>query len=146
MMPITSFTVPLPFFAHSCRGRRRACCRAARFASPQGRRESYLSTAEGAITGATLRGRAPVAQLDRASVYGTEGQRFESSRARLRSPANSGFRDSGASRCAEEGPEKVPRFVPWTGSAEDDNVQTRPEPVFWTAMRPPPAAARSFRL
>src|SRR5215213_5097499 len=26
---------------------------------------------------------APVAQLDRASVYGTEGQRFESSRARL---------------------------------------------------------------
>src|SRR6185503_8840849 len=36
---------------------------------------------------ATLNGRfaAPVAQLDRASVYGTEGQRFESSRAR--SPA-----------------------------------------------------------
>src|SRR3954451_1370773 len=27
---------------------------------------------------------APVAQLDRASVYGTEGQRFESSRARCR--------------------------------------------------------------
>ena len=27
---------------------------------------------------------APVAQLDRASVYGTEGQRFESSRARHR--------------------------------------------------------------
>src|SRR5687768_5361478 len=30
---------------------------------------------------------APVAQLDRASVYGTEGQRFESSRARYESPA-----------------------------------------------------------
>src|SRR3954465_2563980 len=35
---------------------------------------------------ATLRGRAPVAQLDRASVYGTEGQRFESSRARSGRP------------------------------------------------------------
>src|SRR4051794_4438534 len=34
---------------------------------------------------ATLLRRAPVAQLDRASVYGTEGQRFESSRARSRS-------------------------------------------------------------
>ena len=32
---------------------------------------------------------APVAQLDRASVYGTEGQRFESSRARQENPANS---------------------------------------------------------
>ena len=31
---------------------------------------------------------APVAQLDRASVYGTEGQRFESSRARWRRPAS----------------------------------------------------------
>src|SRR3954453_7116428 len=30
---------------------------------------------------------APVAQLDRASVYGTEGQRFESSRARYKTPA-----------------------------------------------------------
>ena len=29
---------------------------------------------------------APVAQLDRASVYGTEGQRFESSRARFENP------------------------------------------------------------
>src|SRR4051794_6705981 len=29
---------------------------------------------------------APVAQLDRASVYGTEGQRFESSRARSTTP------------------------------------------------------------
>ena len=34
---------------------------------------------------------APVAQLDRASVYGTEGQRFESSRARYRSPATAQF-------------------------------------------------------
>src|SRR3954453_2985436 len=34
---------------------------------------------------------APVAQLDRASVYGTEGQRFESSRARHESPAMRGF-------------------------------------------------------
>src|SRR5204863_5298155 len=33
---------------------------------------------------------APVAQLDRASVYGTEGQRFESSRARVESPATAG--------------------------------------------------------
>src|SRR5215204_3452272 len=32
--------------------------------------------------GATLSTRAPVAQLDRASVYGTEGHRFESCRAR----------------------------------------------------------------
>src|SRR5215213_10947849 len=31
---------------------------------------------------------APVAQLDRASVYGTEGQRFESSRARRETAAN----------------------------------------------------------
>ena|SRR6266480_5392611 len=41
--------------------------------------------------GATLRGRAPVAQLDRASVYGTEGQRFESSRARCEAALQSGF-------------------------------------------------------
>src|SRR3981081_4261542 len=34
---------------------------------------------------------APVAQLDRASVYGTEGQRFESSRARSELPANQHF-------------------------------------------------------
>src|SRR5215212_6797644 len=33
---------------------------------------------------------APVAQLDRASVYGTEGQRFESSRARSKTPVNTG--------------------------------------------------------
>ena len=39
---------------------------------------------------ATLSRRAPVAQLDRASVYGTEGHRFESCRARRRSPANAG--------------------------------------------------------
>src|SRR5215218_3718118 len=39
---------------------------------------------------ATLARRAPVAQLDRASVYGTEGHRFESCRARLESPANVG--------------------------------------------------------
>src|SRR4051794_30446182 len=34
---------------------------------------------------------APVAQLDRASVYGTEGQRFESSRARDEGPAKRGL-------------------------------------------------------
>ena len=34
---------------------------------------------------------APVAQLDRASVYGTEGHRFESCRARQESPAKLGF-------------------------------------------------------
>src|SRR6476659_5580072 len=34
---------------------------------------------------------APVAQADRASVYETEGQRFESSLARIESPANAGF-------------------------------------------------------
>src|SRR3954451_6761388 len=34
---------------------------------------------------------APVAQLDRASVYGTEGHRFESCRARSKSPAQQGF-------------------------------------------------------
>ena len=46
---------------------------------------------------ATLSARftAPVAQLDRASVYGTEGQRFESSRARLPGPLlRRGFRRS----------------------------------------------------
>src|SRR4051812_23441306 len=36
-------------------------------------------------------GAAPVAQLDRASVYGTEGQRFESSRARFKGPAKQGL-------------------------------------------------------
>src|SRR3954453_22451346 len=36
-------------------------------------------------------GAAPVAQLDRASVYGTEGQRFESSRARDEGPAKQGL-------------------------------------------------------
>ena len=43
---------------------------------------------------ATLIGRfaAPVAQLDRASVYGTEGQRFESSRARRETAALRRFR------------------------------------------------------
>src|SRR3954469_17053692 len=41
------------------------------------------------IATATLVARfaAPVAQLDRASVYGTEGQRFESSRARSTNPS-----------------------------------------------------------
>src|SRR3954464_674879 len=34
---------------------------------------------------------APVAQLDRASVYGTEGHRFESCRARRGSPATAGL-------------------------------------------------------
>ena len=36
-----------------------------------------------------LGGSAPVAQLDRASVYGTEGQRFESSRARTKKASKS---------------------------------------------------------
>jgi len=36
-----------------------------------------------AVCGYTAQPLAPVAQLDRASVYGTEGQRFESSRARF---------------------------------------------------------------
>src|SRR5215211_2416738 len=40
----------------------------------------------GPRSAATLVLAAPVAQLDRASVYGTEGQRFESSRARYRNP------------------------------------------------------------
>lgn len=39
---------------------------------------------------------APVAQLDRASVYGTEGQRFESFRARDEKPPFGGFSRSGA--------------------------------------------------
>jgi hypothetical protein len=39
----------------------------------------------------TLGDLAPVAQLDRASVYGTEGQRFESSRARRKPAGNGGF-------------------------------------------------------
>ena len=39
---------------------------------------------------ARLRALAPVAQLDRASVYGTESQRFESFRVRHGSPANFG--------------------------------------------------------
>src|ERR1035437_3657040 len=42
-------------------------------------------------TRATLGGSAPVAQLDRASVYGTEGREFESLLARLgHSPARHG--------------------------------------------------------
>ena len=48
-------------------------------------------------TGDKLSRHAPVAQLDRASVYGTEGQRFESSRARLRKawkPVLGGGRDA----------------------------------------------------
>src|SRR3954462_209218 len=50
--------------------------------------ERYLRRVrQGPRTAATLGRRAPVAQLDRASVYGTEGQRFESSRARWISPA-----------------------------------------------------------
>src|SRR5215207_7921922 len=39
---------------------------------------------------------APVAQLDRASVYGTEGQRFESSRARTAVAARKATPASGA--------------------------------------------------
>ena len=47
-----------------------------------------LSAPPPSSTVARLGGRAaPVAQLDRASVYGTEGQRFESSRARFWNPA-----------------------------------------------------------
>src|SRR5207302_2458877 len=42
----------------------------------------------GAPPAATLSTRAPVAQLDRASVYGTEGHRFESCRARSAVPPN----------------------------------------------------------
>ncbi len=41
--------------------------------------------------GARIAGQAPVAQLDRASVYGTEGREFESLRARCRSPASGAF-------------------------------------------------------
>jgi hypothetical protein len=41
--------------------------------------------------GGVRRTSAPVAQLDRASVYGTEGREFESLRARYRSPANAGL-------------------------------------------------------
>ena len=39
----------------------------------------------------TLGGSAPLAQLDRASVYGTEGREFESLRARRKSPQKSIF-------------------------------------------------------
>ena len=42
-----------------------------------------LSARERSRGSATLGRRAPVAQLDRASVYGTEGHRFESCRARF---------------------------------------------------------------
>jgi hypothetical protein len=45
-------------------------------------------------------GSAPVAQLDRASVYGTEGQRFESSQARSRRQPFSG--SGGKPECGEE--------------------------------------------
>src|ERR671926_369484 len=43
---------------------------------------------------------APVAQLDRASVYGTEGQRFESSRARWKDPATASLSCAGESYAA----------------------------------------------
>src|SRR6201999_2750354 len=54
---------------------------------PRRAREPRLhGAARARIAAATLWCRtAPVAQLDRASVYGTEGQRFESSRARSKS-------------------------------------------------------------
>src|SRR4051794_39346004 len=44
----------------------------------------------GPCSGYTDPALAPVAQLDRASVYGTEGHRFESCRARCEAPANAG--------------------------------------------------------
>jgi hypothetical protein len=51
---------------------------------------------------------APVAQLDRASVYGTEGHRFESCRARSKSPAQQGFFMAVSPMCVE----LCPNFVP----------------------------------
>src|SRR5215212_3016327 len=52
---------------------------------------------------------APVAQLDRASVYGTEGQRFESSRARCRIPLGKGI--SGRSRTPTGGNRATPMVL-----------------------------------
>ena len=75
---------------------------------------------------------APVAQLDRASVYGTEGQRFESSRARLEKPCSAGlFLFSGVASPGRPGANRVPiqnRRAPRTrgrrhGSA--DSVRSR---------------------
>src|SRR4051794_30995792 len=51
---------------------------------------------------------APVAQLDRASVYGTEGHRFESCRARHKSPEQRAFALAARSTHAELCPESVP--------------------------------------
>src|SRR4051812_27233427 len=53
---------------------------------------------------AASRGPAPVAQLDRASVYGTEGHRFESCRARFGKPRSGGVFSSSIAGARIRGP------------------------------------------
>ena len=70
---------PLPSAASSSRCRRSSAASSA--ATATSRTPRLRSNAPRALHSPAARP-APVAQLDRASVYGTEGQRFESSRAR----------------------------------------------------------------
>src|SRR4051812_50124476 len=102
-MPMTSFTR-----SPSLRqvGARRPLPRTRR--PPNEARKVPEDGLTGGVGAATLLRRAPVAQLDRASVYGTEGQRFESSRARSVLPCSA----QSAAR-----PARRARFDAWPGSA-----------------------------
>src|SRR3954468_11071440 len=79
---------------------------------------------------------APVAQLDRASVYGTEGHRFESCRARYKSRAQQGFSFAVSSTDSEPCPEPTP------GSA---SAAIRPETTTWCSSSTPGAPSTPRR-
>src|SRR2546430_635801 len=76
-------------------GRRLAMARPDRAAKPslvqsEGREREGPGSAFAGVVRQLDSAHAPVAQLDRASVYGTEGREFESLRARLRKPRYGG--------------------------------------------------------
>jgi hypothetical protein len=85
---------------------------------------------------------APVAQLDRASVYGTEGQRFESSRARQQPAGNRRFGGLGAF-AAVRGDRSTPALhSPFVGHPRHDRLvptrlswQRPSVPIRWTDDR-----------
>jgi hypothetical protein len=70
--------------SRAARTSRRAAARGRRARRPRRRLTAARPAATLGHPRVRARASAPVAQLDRASVYGTEGQRFESSRARVR--------------------------------------------------------------
>src|SRR6185312_10384413 len=84
---------------------------------------------------------APVAQLDRASVYGTEGHRFESCRARWKGPAQAGFSLSrwlpiahpavvGGNRTERFGPTRpAPCSHPTMASLTESRIDHRGDPL-----------------